>query len=847
MKLYVATTDHSARFIFSNSRQPQPIPSQLVQLARKATTSVHASTALKQLSPPLNLCVVQRYLNSQRYRRQLIWSPTVSPEADPFHGWDDDDDEEEQQKEDGKTIQFLTTQQRKRRIGRYYPIRTSDYVKTNLPPHPPLLSVQKHRLPLRSDVGFPRATMEEVHKKQEEIQREAMWEEACPRLAVLVSARDVGEFCHLRKILDKQGAVAAMAAQKDRKIMEGSTTITGSYGVQVRHFDDVVMGDGPVSKKRKPNPASVFAPPLEAVPAGRGWKPRPVSDRPPGLRYVLVDPIKVSFDSVGDVEPLVCTLALYCVKGWCKISEDFVFPAGEWGDELNVKDTINASAFDVEVNSPLSEPSTTGMMSPLSNTTAKSGDHSGWKQWRQKALFSYDPLAFVTSQCLEDGVTSAKLAGQGGHEDLCLVLQVFKVAHEGALIPYLSENNTKHTTSLKQLSRRFGSSKRHSLDEVETCRSRAWSVFSNFGTQFLTPICFGVMPVFDRVDWEQDDGVCPGHRWPGEGCTQTADFYAFPPQAESHDTFIERLAFVRSQEVLNRAVHTYNENQSTPDVSPTKLPASLRLNNQQRHIPLMMPNKSKGFLQRSSSKSSLFEKSLEGGEGHTTTSFYETPFRLTGVATVVTTSLGSDFTKAVQPTVPESSTLNVPSQTLTPIPFAPSSKERKMVVPVTEERASRPVKLLVDVMGDGAVASRNKHPSNEKGNPLLKRSDRSPIVRLSRSRQPAGYADSADIREILYLPPTDSPSNCESSSLLTSDMNLMFLYPKVLTLAENMDNKENMKFHSGASKLYSVRIRLMKEDTQQSSDSSSKVLDAIYNPAPGGQMLLKALYTKSHQ
>ena len=90
-------------------------------------------------------------------------------------------------------------------------------------------------------------------------------------------------------------------------------------------------------------------------------------------------------------------------------------------------------------------------------------------------------------------------------------------------------------------------------------------------------------------------------------------------------------------------------------------------------------------------------------------------------------------------------------------------------------------------------------------------------------------------------------SSCESSSLHTSNMNLMFLYPKLLTLAENMDNKKNMKFHSGVSKLYSVWSLLMKEDTQQSSDSSSKVLDAIYNPAPGGQMLLKAFYTKSHQ
>jgi len=850
MKLYVATMDHSLRCMFrptsTNPKQQQQFPPLLAQLARKASTSVHASTALSQISPSLQLYTIQHYLSTHTHRRQLIWSPTVSPEADPFHGWDSSADEDgyssslmsdpdefeppQQQQQQQQQLQeeklvpshFSFNQQqllKKKRVGRYYPMQTCEYVKSKLPPHPPLLSVRKHRLPMRSDVGFPNCREEEVLRKQKEIQLEASWEEACPRLAVLFSARDVGEFCQLRKILDTQGA-SAMAAeqqQKERKQAEySSVSFTNHSAVaHVSYFEEVVMASTTTSANRKrPNPASVFAPPLESVPAGRGWKPRPVSDRPPGLRYVLVDPIKVTFDDVGDLEPLICTLALYSAKGWVKISEDFSFPAGEWRDNLNVTDVINASAFDVEENSPSSESAST-ILNPNTSKSAEQG--SSWKLWRQKAL-----MTFLSG--MNDGSATSFTGETASHEDIYVVLTVSKVAYEGALLPYLPDHSgKKHSTPLKHLSRRFGSVKKSNpSDELETCRSRAWAVFSNFGTQFLTPICFGAVPIFDTVDLEQDDGVSANYRWPGAGCTQTIELFAFPSQpADSRDVLAERLSFLYSQELLPRPNSHKVPNLTTSISDKPSIQPVTSMN-----IP-----KSKGFMHRVGSKSTASEKSLD--EISSVSSNLEVPTRLHGQAIVTSTFLGADFTKVLQ-----TSDTSPSAETISPMQLSASSNNDSIK---SEEIVLRPMKLLVDVMGDFAVASCTRIQSKNSGSSFSKRTDRLNIVRLPRSQQTAGYTDAADVREVLFLPPADYLPNCFTSNFLANELNLLFVYPKVLKLEDATDNKENIRLHAGMNKIYTIQICLVKHG---GNSSSIKVLDAIYNPAPGGKALLKSLYTK---
>ena len=79
----------------------------------------------------------------------------------------------------------------------------------------------------------------------------------------------------------------------------------------------------------------MLAPPLDAIYSGTlGWRPRPFHDRPPGLNYTLVCPMSINF-AIGNMEPLVCSLALYSLsKG--KISEEFYFPAGDWEGKLQL-------------------------------------------------------------------------------------------------------------------------------------------------------------------------------------------------------------------------------------------------------------------------------------------------------------------------------------------------------------------------------------------------------------------------------------------------------------------------------------------------------------------------------
>jgi hypothetical protein len=120
--------------------------------------------------------------------RQICWSPAVSPEADPFHGWGDEDCSEGEgtgdassKKEGGRDSRsrrrkMLLAKKRResaaKRVGKYRRIDPIEYIKNTLPDHGPLLTNVRRRLPMRSDVGFPRATEEEIVLKQKEIGHE---------------------------------------------------------------------------------------------------------------------------------------------------------------------------------------------------------------------------------------------------------------------------------------------------------------------------------------------------------------------------------------------------------------------------------------------------------------------------------------------------------------------------------------------------------------------------------------------------------------------------------------------------------------------------------------------------
>jgi hypothetical protein len=211
----------------------------------------------------------------------------------------------------------------------------------------------------------------------------------------------------------------------------------------------------------------------------------------------------------------------------------------------------------------------------------------------------------------------------------------------------------------------------------------------------------------------------------------------------------------------------------------------------------------------------------------------EVPTRLHSQAIVTSTFLGADFTKVLQ-----TSDTSPSAETISPMQLSASSNNDSIK---SEESGLRPIKLLVDVMGDFAVASCTRIQSKNSGSSFSKRTDRLNIVRLPRSQQTAGYTDAADVLEVLFLPPADYLPNCFTSNFLANELDLLFVYPKVLKLEDATDNKEKIRLHAGLNKIYTIQIFLVKHG---GNSSSIKVLDAIYNPAPGGKALLKSLCTK---
>jgi hypothetical protein len=1338
-KLYVATVDPSSRCVFMSNHHEKRVtlttndcllPPLLQQLAHQAKSSVHASTKLQSISPSYRVCQVQHYLAQSYYfgmsipmsllqqqqaaaipalassrrpfmslfGRQLIWSPSVSPEADPFYGWEDDESESENEDgdEDGadasgahadeafkntsdshssplaakhnasfsvekKQIQFqeqisgkggggnnktgetttlLQTHRPNHKRRRYYSLRKREHLQ-NLPSQPPQLSVHRNRLPMRSDVGFPKVSSQEMQQKMAEQNLEAQWEEAVPRLSVLVSARDVGDFSARNKAAAAATSDASTNTKSKRARNHGTTTTetvssnstytttnTKSMSPSLsasslsssrsflwhkvigldayippprpcKYFDEVVMAPNNNTgghnhrlqrrrrprQRQRPDPTSMFAPPLESVPAGgnrAGWKPRPVADRPPGRHYVLVDPVSLDFvdafknkqqqSAMSLHEPLVCSLSLYCLvhphppattkaskrssnyksktadnnnnnnmyKG-CKISEEFVYPAGDWKNaqrQSNVlygahhhghdstgrprNTTIHASAFDVEVDSPSNGDVTMiDIETPMSETTLntnffgeaanggggagdggfrtprmnehghgpQSSAHShsqgqGQAQLRKRALFSYDPLAILeqSQQMLQqiqeqqhqqhqqehehdESSSLYKSAGQLIQEQLCLVVQVYKVAHDGALQPYMANsmsnanvnangmtttttankgNEYTHVSSsasvmslasasvmslasakkavntpFKQLKRKVknkqqggggghpsstkkaftasGSSSRparsqqqQELDQ-ETCRQKAQRAFHHYGTQFLTPLGFGVVPLFEgagvevhttnkgasaassnindndnanTTDQLHVDGVDRTYKWPN-GCPRQIQLYAYSSAEESesegsHESFINRLSSIRWG-TINHTSGSSNHESSTLEShleqDSSALAASMHTTTS---IPLRTPSKntsasasvsisdtavSTAFTTNSKSTTkSAFKKSMKkvkhqqaasnskdafssatdenasaagasasvsfsaaatstkhsvasAAHAHGRTTHHGTThhgdaqgaqeqplIQLQATASFVTSFLGADFSKALEPSLfeptthsqseslgmggtPNSTTSSAASRpAISPVPFALSEKvqaqnKQKLQQQLPHDGKSssdahpNPVKVLVDVMGDSAVASRRQH----QGSLFLGRSSspsetkqKTHLVKLSDTHIPAGYMETADICELLYLPPlravsTSTDTHHAAPHHLGSRVNLLYLYPKRLAIY-NVPEEESHK------KYYTVRIRVVQKEVDNISGNSGggnkeryaseTVLECLYNAAPGGKTLVQSLYTK---
>ena len=139
-------------------------------------------------------------------------------------------------------------------------------------PTPPLLSNKKHRLPLRADVGFSNTPPAEYQQKQLEIMQETEWEEASPRLIVLVTSDDLGTAVeenntNIHGLPPYAGPELVLAKQRnnvhfDRNQSASSSSSSPWVGL-------------PASSTANHPRYSMLAPPLDATfSATLGWRPQ---------------------------------------------------------------------------------------------------------------------------------------------------------------------------------------------------------------------------------------------------------------------------------------------------------------------------------------------------------------------------------------------------------------------------------------------------------------------------------------------------------------------------------------------------------------------------------------------
>lgn len=780
--LYTCRTIHlKARAAFERKRYltskelSDMARAQLKSEGGPSTSNSAIQQKLRKMSPSVHHLDALNAMDDLHSTRQICWSPAVSPEADPFHGWGDEDCSEGEgagdassKKEGGRDSRsrrrkMLLAKKRResaaKRVGKYRRIDPIEYIKNTLPDHGPLLTNVRRRLPMRSDVGFPRATEEEIVLKQKEIGHEAQLEEISPRLIVLLNSDDLGTFpdTAIDDMMERSGV-------KEEWALPGLPFATNAL-LMAKETASVVRSNrhstkqGMAKKVAKPDIYSIFAPPLNATSSSAEiWRPGPFSDRPAGLVHFLAAPVNVSF-GVGNIEPLICTLSLYCLpkhgtensyRG--KISEDFVFPAGDWKDMLDEKAGKR-----------------------LAEQFGMNGESAN-KARVKKALFSYDPLALPVS------------GNDDGRGSLYLLMQVQKVAHLDADEAYLDHSKSSNSSQFMGFSMRGGTSAKRDQAGAE---QRAKQAFDTFGTQFLTPFCFGVLPLFPKH--VKGDQI----HWP-RGSSQTMQLFSSLHMNESEEDFLQRLLTVAEFVDGNPAIRPDLEGSMTPADSES-FDSSQSTNDS---ISLMASSEDGG-------KKSRRFRGLKGKRSKLLQSSTSQPLEMTklnglkfvdGSATFYTSMTGNDFSHCL---------LQSPE-------FLNSSSANDFP------------RLLVDSSGDCAIMLN----PDKKESTAQKRSD---LIRLPPSNEISGYIDSSEVREILYLPPKTPNNNTCQISGQGPHCNFLYLYPLLLT--KETDGKK--------SRCHSVRIRFVSQVVEGDTRTKTyKAAKAIYNPSCAGETMLQAVYTK---
>eukprot|EP00934_Nitzschia_sp_Nitz4_P000702 Nitzschia sp. Nitz4//scaffold22_size323478//2066//9634//NITZ4_000488-RA/size323478-processed-gene-0.433-mRNA-1//-1//CDS//3329542878//702//frame0 len=731
--------------------------------------AIHASGKPYKISPSPNHLSVLHQLQGQSYIRQLAFSPSVGRSSDVLYPGDDSD----------AATAITTASQRKNskkpslfRDGRYRSVNPVQATLQALPSTPPLLSNKRHRLPMRADVGFPNTPPQEIAQKQKEISLETEWEEASPRLIVLVTSDDLGT-----ATLDET-APGGLPPWAGPELMEAKRRNQQHFALRKADSKQEISsmlpeGGDPLLRERY----SMLAPPLGATYSStKGWRPRPYHDRPPTWTYALVSPIQVEF-AAGNLEPLVCSLSLYqlashshggVVRG--KASEDFYFPAGDWEGRLDVD--------------------------------AVQGDKDRMAQWlgrTHKALFAHDAAMVST-------------------DHLYVVLQVFKVTHvEMAAAYFSSPSSTKRpsassssppmnpaTTSDRKswkmrLRKQFHKDKMSPEALAQRTSYRASAVFDLFGTQFLSPLAFGVTSLYSHHV-----------RWPEGHVNRNMTLHAFPAHPETHDEFVQRLC---------KMVFPDPTSTSTPITAPP--PISVRSTSSGTTATTTTTTKKKGFgrfMSRSSSKKGLKSEASVETETVPTTNVNTNNQKLEQTKVIPAkvalfiSDLGMDFLEAMLSTPPALANQCVPAQGKV---FS---------------------KLLVDVTGESAIVldtSKETKSSNDE-------SKRSNLMRLP--PRLGGYIDVSDFREVMFLPPrAPKKFTLDTTPSYRSLLNLLYLYPRLLRL--DGTNDESHKRHNKQTR-YTVRIRL-RDNTPAEKGATGDSTNSFHNPAPwAGSSMLESVFTR---
>ncbi len=731
--------------------QSAPLMSELVKNRRQ----------LKKTSPsPLHLQLIHK-LQSIHHIRQLAFSPSVGSSSDVLY--QGESEKHWRERRSNSTFASYPSD------GRYKSIDPVRATLSRLPATPPLLSNKRHRLPMRADVGFPNPSPEEIQQKQREIHQETEWEEASPRLIVLITSDDLGM------------AAVDPTNQNDCLLKFAGPEVRAAKWQNQQHFSK----NRDSSKEVPPSTAnrySVLAPPLDSTYSSTvGWRPRPFHDRPPGLRYTLVSPVTVEF-GIGNIEPLVCSLCLYRLgtgKVVGKSSEEFYFPAGDWRDKLQID--------------------------------ALKGNVSLTEQWlkrKHKALFALDPLVVPT-------------------QELYVVLQIYAVTHLELATAYVMGKSTgeplKHVEPpkdrkswRKRLKLQYHKGKATPEAHIQRASYRASAVFDNYGTRFLSPLCFGVTQL-QYSDVEE-------YSWPAGKCHNDITMYTYPPKPESQEAFVQRLwqLVAPSAAVCNvgsSIVASFTDDSLSTTASTSSIPTDASTQSHRR----------KGLGRFISPKKAPKKDLLD----YPTTSTGQKKIEMTPTVhakvSLFISDLQSDFLDSMLQCPQELSDSEATMADL-------QESGDKQVLP----------KLLVDVSGSCAIMM---DPTKAEG--INDSNKRSNLVRLPPT--PKGYMDVADFREIWFLPPMPPKQyHVDAPPSYRSLVNILYLYPRLLRHSGAMDNKSSLRRGSKQQNLmcYTVRVCLIERSSQAKSED--EIIEGhpttsknFHNPVPwAGPSLIKSVYTK---